>query len=610
MSTDIIHDFMRADYLNVDPVIASERKAYLRRVWYSIAPEIELQYGVYNSTVAAPAAIFSQSIIETLEKWRQHTQIAQLIEDVQNDREINYPYLELFLENYRIKRETGMKSVGLVRLIFSKDITYGFGPNDKFTARGLMFSPTDLFSISPSSKEMVYVPNEQILKKRDDGTYSAVIELESDDILAAANLPTGTQLVLAQDTYGYLLEAEVIESFVGGIQEETMDNLLPQLVNGITSPVLTSRANIAAQIKSLPDITVKELSIIGVGDIESVRDKHGLFHISHGGRGDIYARTTGTLLTKTIMKKCRLVEIIKPPPHLPEQPVMAKYQCFLNRFDAPAAYTIRSVLSEGSTYSLDIVSESRGFDLRGLNFAPDIINCTESAFSVYQTIVFDFIDDNMQRYGDEANYPDEAEYLVSYEYQPHIQAIQEHCMNRSNVPIMGDLLVKAAIPCKTKVYFSVAVQPTQMDPDLNPLITAVINTVSNTGFMNVLPASLIIEAVQRLLPDGMFVSDFVMTGSLLLPTARIGCDNTMGLITHVEKVCGPKFHTFDRIKNRHWNHQAYTTSTVHYASEADKEELSFDIPPHATANTICFFTDVNDITIDIKRYNSVARLTH
>jgi len=559
-----ISEFTRPDYLETDPRTTASRKAYLRSLWYLIAPELELQYGVYNSTVAAPAAIFSQAVIETLDLWRRHTQIAQLAADLAESREINYPYLEAFLENYRIKRTAGQRSVGLVRLVFRDNTMYNFSSYDVFTAKGINFIPTGIFGISPAGR-VAYGQNEQVLQALDDGTYAATIELRSEDISLAANLPVGTQLVPVNRSSNSLLDVVVVEAFVGGVQEDTLNTLLPQLLDGIASPVLTSRVNIGAQLKALPDITIHDISVIGVGDIESVRDKHGLFAISQGGRGDIYVRTAPTILSRTLSKTCRLNRITDEE--------NAVYSCWLSGADAPAAYQITAVNSEVSAHGLEVISENRCVDTSGLMHAPDIINCTEGAFSSFQTVYLEFIDDGMKRYGDVANFPETAEYKISYEYLPHIDTIQNYCNNRNNVAVMGDLLVKAAIPCKTSVSFSVGFQRGQTTPDINNLIAAVVNTVSSTGFMNILPASTVIESVQRLLPDGMFISDFVMSGSLLLPVQG-------------------------------------TVQVLQQVAAADKEELSFNIPPYATANTICFFIDANSVHIELKPKQSVSRLSH
>ena len=93
--------------------------------------------------------------------------------------------------------------------------------------------------------------------------------------------------------------------------------------------------------------------------------------------------------------------------------------------------------------------------------------------------------------------------------------------------------------------------------------------------MNVLPSAILIEAVQKMLPDGMFVSDFAMLGDLLLPMLH----QDQGAVT-----------------------------TLQRSAAAAKEELSFNLPPHATANTICFFTDATRVKVSVKPYRSVSRL--
>jgi len=555
--------FINSDYLGVNPSVVSARKAFLRNLWEAIAPELELQYGVYNSTVAAPTAIFSQAIIDSIDKWREHSQIQSLVENVRNDPEINTQYLDLFLANYRIRRLSGENSVGLVRLLFNANTMYSFGGMDTFLANGQTFHPTAIFTIYPAGQS-AHASNSQPLQQLDNGLFSAVIELRSSQVDIAANLPVGTKLIPQGSQPSSLLEVEVIETFVGGIQEDTVEMLVPQLVNGITSPVLTSRANIGAWIKTVPNTVVKEASVIGAGDIESIRDKHGLFNLSQGGAGDIYVRTADSLLTKAIQVRGVLVD-----------EGTLTYRIELGRDDAPAAYSILGVYSQTSSTALEVTNETRGIDLTGINYAPDVINYREGAFTAFQTIVLEFVDHSIDPTC--GTIPEFGDYTIFYDYLPYIPELQDFVLQRDNIAVMGDLLVKAAIPCKTLIDFSIAIQQGQTLPELSAIKSAAVNAVANTGFMNVLPASIIIEAVQRLLPAGMFVSDFYMAGSLLLPIQ----DN-----------------------------QTYSVTNLKRTASSAKEELAFELPPHATVNTICFFTDTNSVNVTFKEYRSVARFTN
>jgi len=546
-----VQDFVRPDYMATDPEVTADRKSFLRSVWHAISPDLELQYGIYGSTVAGPAAIFSQAVIDSIDQWRRHTQIAQLIDDTSADP-VNYPYLEMFLENYRIVRKSGKKSIGLVRLLFKTDTSYSFAYNDTFTANGLIFRPTRVCNISPTGR-IVYATNDQALKKLDDNTYEATIEMTSDVISPAANLTAGTPLVPANVLNRHLIGAVVVEQFVGGVEEDTLATLVPQMLNGITSTVMTSRSNIAAQLMTLPDTGLRNVSIVGAGDIESVRDKHGLFGISQGGRGDIYVRTVGPMMVREIVQTARRV------------PGTNVFRCALSREAAPAAYEIKSVRRRDGGSSLEVVHESRSIDLTGSRYVPDVVNYQEGAFSAYQTILLDFVDEKAEG--------DTDEYSITYSFQPNIAPIQAFCANPRNVPVMGDLLVKAATPCEVTVSFSVVVQQGQTEPVRHALSSAAATVINQTGFMNVLPGSMVIEAIQRTLPHGMFVSDFMMVGDLLVPEIHEG----NGLVRRMRKTAG-----------------------------AAKEELHFDVPPFATSNTICFFADQNQVHVDIKRYKSMA----
>lgn len=576
MAVNTTDAFVVPNYLETDPETTAARKAYLRSVWNAIAPEIELQYGIYNSTVAGPAALFSQAVIDSIERWREHTQISQLVENVASG-EVDYEYLDLFLANYRIKRKTGKQSVGLVRLLFNVDTGYSFSQVDSFTAKGLIFRPTVQVNISPTGHQ-VYAVNDTTLQKLDNGLFTATIEMESDLVSSEANLTAGTKLVMVNASYPALIDATVVDSFIGGVVEDTLSELVPQLVNGITSKVLSSRTHIASQLKSIEGVNVQDISVIGVGDIESVRDKHGLFPISQGGRGDIYVRTTDILQTKQLIKTCKR----KPDTDL--------FMCWIPREEAIAAYAITSIMRRNGSKNLPIVSETRGVDLGENTYAPDVINYKEGAFSSYQTMLLIF--------EDVENPDDESEYFISYDYQPYIKELQDYCSNAANMSVFGDLLVKAAVPCKVNISFSVVIQEGKTAPDQAALIAAAVRAVNSTGFMNVLPGASIIEAVQSILPSGMFVSDFMMSGELYQPE-MVALD---GAIVHLEDGDYIQIDSGQFVRVLEGQ-----VVRLHRTAAAAKEELSFNIPPHVTENTVCFFADSNNVHIKIKTYRSIAR---
>jgi hypothetical protein len=89
----------------------------------------------------------------------------------------------------------------------------------------------------------------------------------------------------------------------------------------------------------------------------------------------------------------------------------------------------------------------------------------------------------------------------------------------------------------------------------------------------VLPASAIIKAVQLLLGDGMYIEEFVMSGTVSLPQLT---DDDSGF------------------------------ETLRQTARSARETLAFHELPYISAKTLCFFVDSESISVQMKSVNNVA----
>jgi hypothetical protein len=556
---DIEIDFSLPDYFNPDSADIQRRMAFLAEVWNHYAPELDLRYGVYNSTVLSPAAIFSQGVIDSIEQWRDNTQIAALLNRLQNlsedDTERVTQLLDLFLLNYRVTRNPGGNATGRVVLLFDSDVAYAVGPSDLFTTKQLTFTPVNSFGILPT-KRTILTEYEQSLILRSDGLYSAVITVACDDTTASANLAAGTQLLPVQNIPG-LVGAYAESTFTGGANETSLDELYQKIIYGIASPVMSTRTNMSSLIRSRVDLLpVYSDSIVGLGDEEMIRDQHSIYPVSCGGRADWYVRTSQSIVSVMFGKTARRVAVLTEN--------AARWRVLINRDDLPGLYSVNEIRTPELADPLEKTYEYRSYDLTNYKTAPDITTPEEAAFTRFQTLIVEFIDPAMPRFGGIAEWPEEKTYNFLADSMPRLAEIQEYVSAKSNVSILGDVLIKAPIPCKVKIDFAVCSQPTQEIPDDAVIQGTVVNTIHAAGFTNNLAASVIIRAVQDLLPTDAFIEDFTMTGTLLLPTGK----------------------------------------TV---TKTDVENIEFYEPPYATAKTISFFSDLNSVTVNTKTVMTAAR---
>jgi hypothetical protein len=556
---DVETDFSQPDYFNPVSTDIQRRMAFLTEVWNHFAPELDLRYGVYNSTVLSPAAIFSQGVIDSIERWRDNTQVAALLDRLQNlsadDAERVADLLDLFLLNYRVTRNAGSNATGRVVLLFDKDISYVIGSSDSFTAKQLTFNPVNSFGIVPSTRSAL-TSNEQSLIPRSDGLYSAVITVICDDTTTSANLAAGTQLLPVRSISG-LIGAYAESTFTGGSNETSLEELYQKIIYGISSPVMSTRTNMSSLLRSQIDLLpIHSDSIVGLGDIEMIRDQHSIYPISCGGRADWYVRTSQNIVSALFSKTARRVAVLTEN--------SARWRVLIDRNDLPGLYSINEIRTPELADPLEKTYEYRSYNLTDYKIAPDIVTPEEAAFTRFQTLVVEFIDPLMSRFGDIADWPEEKTYNFLADSMPRLAEIQEYVSAKSNVSVLGDVLIKAPIPCKVKIDFAVCAQPTQEIPSDAIIQGTVVDTIHAAGFTNNLAASVIIRAVQDLLPTDAFIEDFTMTGSLLLPTGK----------------------------------------TI---TKTDIENLEFYEPPYATAKTISFFSDLNSVTVNTKTVMTAAR---
>jgi hypothetical protein len=532
--------FTRLDYFNVDPNAASERKDFLTEQWAEYYKDIDVHYGIYNSTVAAPAAIFSQAAIESINKWRGYTQLTQLLQAVENGEDDTY--LTEFLANYGVTRRSGDYATGVVRLTFSRDAMYSVGPSDNYTARNILFHPSNAYSILPSNRT-AYTGTELVLRGRTDNTYFVDVPFVADSTGLDANLAAGVEL-LSEQGIGGLLSAIVVQSFSGGEDQETAQELVNKIINGISSPVLSTRASMTSLLtKQTAFQPVYDNAVIGAGDVEMTRDKHSVFPLSLGGKCDWYVKTSKTIQTKTISVKAQLIR--------PIDERSAVWRMRITGQQAAGVYQVKEISHRQFGDNLEITSVERDFTLNDLSYKPDIFKAEEAAYSAYQQYVVEFVDPSMDRYGEVI--PNEEEYSATVSYVPGIYELQEWASDPNNRSIYGDIVVKAVLPAIVSVGFNAVYKKGQDTVDPYVLQATVSATVKSVGITNGLAASVLYDSLQEKLPTGAHIENMIMKAELYLP---------------------------DRV-----------------VTAVSREFLNLYYPPYGTEHTITFYCEPEDVAV-------------
>ena len=257
-------------------------------------------------------------------------------------------------------------------------------------------------------------------------------------------IDAGTALDALSSFDGYIA-AEAYGTFTGGVDAETVDDVITRLPAAISHRSLESRKSIEAILRSPEggnfDAQLQAVSVRGYGDADQLRDKHNAHGVAMGGKADLYVRTFGRPTTVVLQKTGTLI-------------APNTYQITIGVDDAPGFYAVRAV-----TDANDIVSPTLDFrtlpalgsypilDTRGMSGTQATIHdidesngLIETAFTVYQTSVLTVT--NVI-----TGTADTHEFRVELYVAPDLAAIQTY-VDRDDVRnLKADYLVRCPLLC-------------------------------------------------------------------------------------------------------------------------------------------------------------------
>lgn len=452
-----------------------------------------------------PQAELSAYAQTNLNHYRQAASLQAIVE---NPEAFTEEDVDRVLGNFRIDRYEGSKAQGTVTIILDADRTVSVPAGATFTGAGLTFMATSTFISTSGAISTIY---DRPLTQLSDGTWAFSITVEAAEIGEKYELKQGTDMVWTQPAAGYL-QAYVESDFAGGTDQESNTELIQQLDAGLAAKAMAGRVNIRALVRdSFP--TARDISIIGMGDSEMLRDSHNIFGIKTGGKSDIYARTNNSLVEQTITKSCTLVDW--------DDKI---FQASIQRNDYPGFYLIQSIYPvdrTGITGSLDITSEVRDVDLTDLPYvAPEIVGITEGAYTRFQTAVVQFQDLDADVSG--MSIGDKKDYKLELSGIPFIDDIQDLVAGRAIHNPQGDTLVRAPIPMLISVSMQVDYVTGDEEVDVDAVKNAVAEAINAIDFsLGKVPGSLIIDAAHDVLTGRSSVREPLdLMGVLRLPSGE------------------------------------------------------------------------------------------
>ena len=236
------------------------------------------------------------------------------------------------------------------------------------------------------------------------------------------------------------------------------------------------------------------------------------------------------------------------------------WQFSLDKDAYPGFYEIELIRREADSAlnsGFEIVSDTRGNDLTGGGFIPDIVNIAEGAYSAFQTTTIVFTDTVTDT--STIVIGDTASYVFDITGVPHISSIQSLVSSRDQRSYAADALVRAPVPCFVQVTLNINKSAGDADPDVDGIKGAIVGVVNRTGFIGRLDGSHITDAVHN------FIQDDISVTALDL---------------------------FGRIRN--------PDGSVQYLRDSDSLTVPDEPGKMVTANTVQFYAEVSGVSVNVQ----------
>lgn len=480
-------------------------------------PEVELTRGVFHDLVLYFSSVLNAAMQENIDRVLQSNSL-QRIKD--NPALADTEVVDQVLSNYNLQRDPGRAATGLATVVIPFAVTVNIAAATELRANDIVFNPTTSFQILPPGSTAV-LDSERVMSPVGDGTYIATIPVRAAEIGKVGNVARGTTLVpnfMPANVTAIYATAD----FIDGRDPATNEDYIAKLAPALAAKTIGGRQSYIATIRSRsPFDTIPHISILGAGDPEQQRDQHGLFPISGGGKVDVYIHSSNYPQTQE-----HFLEAVYVGPGT----IGSRWQIVMDREVASGFYEVVRVAKpeDKTSTGYQVVNETRGVDFSNLDFIPAIKYLHESAYTRYQTVTIQFDDVDTTILNLVPN-QSKAIYSVVTAGLPYVADVQDFLADRDRRSRTTDVLVRAAIPCFTKIAFQIRKDANDAAPDFEAIKQAVSARVAAVGFTGQLHASHIAAAAQQLLTGKQAIGSIDMFGRIRKPDGQLVYirDNTL-----------------------------------------------------------------------------------
>ena len=420
-------------------------------------PEVELTRGAFHDLVLYFNGVLNAAIRENVDRVMQSKSLLQI---VQNPTLADADLVDQVLSNFNVYRGDGVAATGQATLVFLLPLQTTILAGSVFSVDKVDFKPTQTFIALPpteENKKRTLAENERLMIEVGDGTYSISVPFVAFYTGVEGNVKRGTKFN-ANRNIGNVSEVFATGDFTGGRGPLSNEECLSLLSAGLNAKTIGGRKSYEAFIRSFPPYAnILHCSVLGCGDAEQQRDQHSLFPISGGGKVDLYLQTAPT---------AQEIDHILEATYVGIGVNGTIWQVALERHIAPGFYSVVRISSptDRTTNGYEILSDNRGVDTTNLAYVPDIAYVHEGVYSRYQTAVIQFEDSDKLSSGLVVN-QSKAQYRVTTFGMPLVADIHDTLTSRDNRPRAADILVKAAVPCFTRISFTVKTETNETISD-------------------------------------------------------------------------------------------------------------------------------------------------
>lgn len=483
-------------------------------------PDVDLRRGVFHDLVLYFNSVLNTLLQENMDRIRSANSLAKIEADPSlADTDI----VDSVLSNYNLARDTGGYSTGSVAFILATPQTTKFLAGTTLTANNTTYTLRTTYTVTAAPNAAI-IGDYRVMTAVGNGTYVVTLPFTATTVGLAGNIKAGTAMQSAV-LLDNVLSSSAAADFTGGRDSLSNASYLQRVKAGLAAKTVGGRASYEAFLRAQPNLeNILHVSVIGAGDPEQKRDQHSVIPISGGGRVDVYVQTAPAAQ--------KIVHNVTAT-FIGSSANGTLWQINIDRELAPGYYYFPGVAPAAGDLDsnvYEIKNDYRVTNLYEIGFAPDIQDYTESVYSRYQSgyVVFEDVDTPSIGL---TPYASTKLYRLMSVSMPLLREVDSALTARENRPRGTDILVKAAMPCFTRI--AIDIHSTDLngisDQTLSQMKYDIVNSVQTIGFSGQMHASTLIAAIAKHLTPQQAINTVDMFGKIRRPDGqwRYIRDNTV-----------------------------------------------------------------------------------